>query len=115
MMTIKKNKTPPTKQQMLYIHIPFCNKKCYYCNYVSYKNKLFVKEYFKALENEIIERKNNITVASIFIGGGTPTCVECIYIEKVLKTIKKHYTIAENCEITIEANPQSTNKEKLES
>jgi oxygen-independent coproporphyrinogen-3 oxidase len=102
------------KRQMIYVHVPFCDKKCYYCDFVSFQNKTLVGEYFSALEKEIIKRKNNKLVTSIFIGGGTPTSVDGEYIHNVLKTIKENYTLSQDCEITIEANPKSTTKQKLE-
>ncbi len=99
---------------MIYVHVPFCDKKCYYCNYVSYQNKAFVKKYFSAVNKELESRKNNILTTSVFIGGGTPTSVDCKHIKKVLTTIKNNFNLSKNCEITIEANPKSTTKQKLD-
>lgn len=102
------------KEQMIYVHIPFCNKKCYYCNFVSYQNQTLIKKYFSALNKEIISRKTSKEVTSIFIGGGTPSSVPASFIKNFLNTIYKHYKLSKNCEITIELNPQSTTKKKLE-
>ena len=87
----------------IYIHIPFCVKKCKYCDFVSFSNFDF-NNYFEALEKEIDlysdflkERK----IDSVFIGGGTPSCVPHNYISKTLSKID----ISSDCEITIETNP----------
>ena len=95
----------------IYIHIPFCVKKCNYCDFVSFSNSDF-SSYFEALEKEIDlysdflkERK----IDSVFIGGGTPSCVPHNYISKTLSKID----ISSDCEITIETNPKTLTFEKL--
>lgn len=97
----------------VYIHIPFCLKKCNYCDFVSFK-KRNVSGYFDSLYKEILlyseflkERK----IDSVFIGGGTPSCVEAPYIGKILSA----FNTAEDCEITIESNPKTLTEEKLKS
>lgn len=100
--------------QMIYVHIPFCASKCYYCNFVSFANHQNKKIYFEKLCNEIKQRRNYKLVSSIYFGGGTPSSVEPEYIEKTINTIKQNYNLSNQAEITIECNPQSTTKEKLE-
>ena len=106
------------KEISIYVHIPFCNSKCYYCSFSSSVEKETTKEkYFKALQNEIkFNSKNfkNRIVKTIYFGGGTPSAVSEKLIEKTLKTIRNYYKVDPNCEITIELNPNSTTKEKLE-
>lgn len=106
------------KEIGLYVHIPFCKQKCIYCDFVSYSNKLdFAKEYVQKLKREIIEKANsieNIIVNTIYIGGGTPSYIEKEYIKEILETIKDRFVLDENVEITIEVNPGTVNKEKLE-
>lgn len=99
---------------MIYIHIPFCDKKCYYCNFVSYANFSLVEEYFEALEKEIVKRKTYKPISSVFIGGGTPSSVDAKQIARIMQVVKQNYTLTQDCEITIELNPRSTTKEKLE-
>ena len=115
------------KNMGLYIHIPFCKKKCEYCDFKSYSGKEdLVQEYIKWLEYEIeqIGKSNKqdyeenkdslINLNTIYIGGGTPSVIDSKYIENILKTIKTYYNISDNVETTIEINPGTVNKEKLE-
>lgn len=115
------------KEIGLYIHIPFCKKKCYYCDFVSYADKADLeKRYVECIEKEIIQyatenkvmAKHNIeplyVLKTIYIGGGTPSILDEIYVESIMKTIKNNFKIVENPEITIEVNPGTVNKEKLE-
>ena len=105
------------KYLSLYVHIPFCKSKCYYCSFCSFANCENEQEkYFNVLCCEIEEQSekyNNYMVNTIFIGGGTPSIVESKFIENVLKTIKKCFKITKKCEISIECNPDSVNEEKL--
>jgi len=101
----------------IYIHIPFCKQKCSYCSFNSGINFSVCRDYFDALSLEIINfSKDGVldtpVVDSIFIGGGTPTCVEVSYIEKILKTVYNNFKV-ENAEITIECNPESLTGNKL--
>ncbi|MDR2939433.1 MAG: radical SAM family heme chaperone HemW [Clostridiales bacterium] len=91
----------------VYVHIPFCIKKCLYCDFNSYADKgRYKKEYINVLAGEIGSAcfLSNYEIKSIFIGGGTPTCMDIGDISTILSKIKKH-KILENAEITIEANP----------
>ena len=103
------------KEIGIYIHIPFCKSKCYYCDFTSFPNKNDkVEEYIKCLLNEIIyNASKDYFVKTIYIGGGTPSFIDAKYISKIMKTIKQHYNIDENAEITIEANPGTVNEDKL--
>lgn len=102
---------------MIYIHIPFCDSKCYYCNFNSGVFNDDVKEkYFKSLEDEIIASSQKFkqkTVCSVYIGGGTPSSVNETYILRIINTVKNNYNVSEDAEISIEANPCSVSKEKL--
>lgn len=107
----------------IYIHIPFCMSKCYYCDFVSFKvkNASFIHKYIKALllqiENETFGFKKEdfekVIVDTIYIGGGTPSFIDEKYIEEILKTINKRFIILKDAEITIEANPESLTKKKI--
>lgn len=101
----------------IYVHIPFCKKKCKYCDFVSfvsYEEKY--KEYIECLINEIKNKKieNQKIVNTIYFGGGTPSILESDDIVKIIKTIKEKFEIEQNCEITIEVNPGTITKQKLE-
>lgn len=106
-----KNKTE------IYVHIPFCNRKCDYCDFVSFvKDDDTKKAYFDALKLQIekkAETTGKIPVVSCFFGGGTPSSVEPEYIGSVLGTLKRCFDFEENAEITIEMNPNSVSFEKL--
>lgn len=107
------------KELGIYIHIPFCKQKCYYCDFVSYANKEEkIQEYIKCLQEEIgIEsekyKNEEYEITTIYIGGGTPSFIDASYIERIINTIKQNYKLYENPEITIEVNPGTINEEKI--
>lgn len=92
----------------LYIHIPFCKSKCYYCDFNSYANKeKLIAEYIKAVKQELKEVKaNNYNIKTIYIGGGTPSVIGEEYIEDIIKDIN----ISKAEEITIEVNPRDSHQ-----
>lgn len=99
----------------IYIHIPFCKQKCYYCDFVSYANKeCFTEKYIESLISEIESFQNDEVVDTIYIGGGTPSYINEKYIEKIINVIRKKFNVIEDAEITIEINPGTITKEKLE-
>ena len=92
---------------MLYIHIPFCDSKCHYCAFNSYTDKNQYKSYyFKALKTQFENETKPNKFKSVFIGGGTPSVMDLKFYEKLFKMINPY--IDKNTEITIEANPNST-------
>lgn len=107
------------KELGIYIHIPFCKQKCYYCDFISYANKEEkVKEYIESVQKEIeleSDRYKNeeYEITTIYIGGGTPSFIDALYIERIINTIKQNYKLHENPEITIEVNPGTINEEKI--
>lgn len=101
----------------IYIHIPFCLQACHYCDFhfsTSLKNKL---ELLRAIEKELIVRKNYLTkdelINSIYFGGGTPSILSREELSRIFDTIYSNYNISESAEITLEANPEDLNYEKL--
>src|SRR3989304_6440920 len=107
----------------LYIHIPFCVKKCFYCDFNSIpvgitENDRLIRRYMKALCAEVESYRTfsgdkNYQAKSIFFGGGTPSLVNADEIGETLKVCKRVFKIAENAEITIEANPGTVNADSL--
>lgn len=100
------------KEIGLYIHIPFCKHKCDYCDFISFANKEeYIEEYINKLIEEIkIENLGQYKITTIYIGGGTPSFIHSKYIVQILDSIDKEY--AE--EITIEVNPGTVTKQKLQ-
>jgi len=102
------------KEIGLYIHIPFCKSKCYYCDFVSFANKeQVVEDYIQAVIKEI-ENANlsKYNINTVYIGGGTPSLINSIHIGKILETIKRN-TSLDDTEITAEVNPGTVCKGKL--
>ena len=100
----------------IYIHIPFCKKLCFYCDFYHVitpeNNSVFVDSLIK----ELVLRKDYIgiePVTTIYLGGGTPSVFSVKDLEKILNEIHKHYNIEKGCETTIELNPDDVNPEYL--
>ncbi|WP_455796086.1 radical SAM family heme chaperone HemW [Clostridium butyricum] len=101
------------KEMSLYIHIPFCKQKCLYCDFPSYAGKeSLINEYIIALNEEILRKCSKYKIASIFVGGGTPSYLNEINLESLLKTINL-LDFKDDFEFTIECNPGTLNEEKL--
>lgn len=98
----------------LYVHIPFCVKKCKYCDFVSFDDKARARErYIDCLIDEMKEYRG-ISCDTVFIGGGTPTSSDARELERMLAAIRENFDVSKNAEITCEANPGTLNEEKLE-
>ena len=101
----------------IYIHIPFCKKKCEYCDFVSFSGTQNMQEEYVEVLNLDIKNSSKLVsdyeVDTIYFGGGTPSYIESKYIVDILKSIKDNYKVAKNAEITIEVNPGTVDKEKL--
>jgi len=100
----------------IYIHIPFCAKKCYYCDFFMSLSLKYKDDYLKALKQELLQRKNyieNQIVETIYFGGGTPSLLNEKELNELFELIYKTFKISDNPEITIEANPDDLNKEYL--
>ena len=103
----------------IYIHIPFCVHKCYYCDFISFSNKYDTIElYVEMLKKEIIlyrkQLKEDIKIETVYIGGGTPSLIDSKYILGILDTLRENFLFIDNAEITIEINPGTINKFKLQ-
>ena len=98
-----------------YIHIPFCAKKCYYCDFCAFMNvEHRIDNYIKNLIEEIklYQEKIDLEIDSIYIGGGTPSYIDAKYIGKIIDQINKFHKVNPK-EFTIECNPNSISKDKL--
>ena len=115
------------KEFGLYIHIPFCRQKCFYCDFPSFAGReKKIDKYLQALEQEFallrqrLYQKDNVrdteskfAPRTIYIGGGTPTALNANQLEKLLKIVQKYVAVAEAEEFTVEMNPGTVDREKL--
>ncbi len=103
----------------IYIHIPFCIKKCNYCDFVSFNfNKDEVRKYIKYLNREIsfFSEKNDLgdlPVSTVYFGGGTPSLLAADDIKSILLTVQRNFRLLPSAEITLEANPESIEVKKF--
>ena len=122
------------KNLSIYIHIPFCVRKCLYCDFLSFPVSVgeFVKKDGCALSDAMRERilsyvnllkqeikassaqYNKYQVLSIFFGGGTPSLLPVGEVRQIMETIQRYYRVAEDAEITMEMNPDTVTQEKLQ-
>lgn len=120
----------------IYIHIPFCNSKCAYCGFYSLPSLKLKEQFWEALKAEIVARKDYLKqrshcgldpqspsllqshhtppINTIYFGGGTPSLLSIKEIGELLQLIKETYPVAENAEITLEANPDTLSLAYLE-
>ncbi len=99
----------------IYVHIPFCKQKCFYCAFNSFcADEKTRQRYVDLLCEEIRRRKEkNCVVKTIYIGGGTPSLLSAGEIEKIVGAIYENFDVYDNAEFTIEANPESLSEEIL--
>ena len=115
------------KEIGIYVHIPFCKSKCYYCDFNSFTNKgEYIEKYVKCLKKEIknvgdrVRRNSNgnyaeLSIAkTLYIGGGTPSFIDAKYIEQIMDTIQTNFESDKNIEATIEVNPGTVTLKKLQ-
>ncbi|NLW56863.1 MAG: radical SAM family heme chaperone HemW [Firmicutes bacterium] len=99
----------------LYIHIPFCQRKCLYCDFTSFpgQREQFAA-YLRALTQEIEQRlPSGLTITSLYIGGGTPTILPTEALTNLLATVKSKAWVLPEAEVTVEANPSSVTETEL--
>jgi oxygen-independent coproporphyrinogen-3 oxidase len=96
----------------IYIHIPFCKKACHYCNFHFSTSTNGIENMLLAIEKEILLRKDlhHSTINTIYFGGGTPSLIPIRLLNKLLDTIRSKFTLGNDAEITLEANPDDINK-----
>jgi oxygen-independent coproporphyrinogen-3 oxidase len=101
----------------LYLHIPFCRQACHYCDFHFSTNISNKRAIVEAIAQEIVLRKSYLpegAIETIYFGGGTPSMLEASELDLLLNTIHQHFTVVPNAEITLEANPDDLNREKLQ-
>ncbi|MEI7998440.1 MAG: radical SAM family heme chaperone HemW [Candidatus Omnitrophota bacterium] len=100
------------KQQSLYIHIPFCSHKCLFCSFpivVAQTNR--ADDYLDRLEQQAKQHKENL-LDTVYVGGGTPSILSQDQLKRLMNIIKNNFYLTDNCEITMEANPEGIDKAK---
>lgn len=118
----------PVDRGHVYIHVPFCERKCHYCDFFSIsicpsrkaspnQNQL-ISDYFASLVSEIDSTSeeyipDDLRISTIYFGGGTPSCVDPMHIKAVLDAICRKFTLSRDVEITLEVNPSSSDSTKL--
>ena len=104
------------KEIGIYIHIPYCKKKCYYCDFISFPNKEeTIEQYIETIKLEIDNCNfTGFNIGTIYIGGGTPSILDSKYIVEIIQKVKEKFIVSQNAEITIEVNPGTVTKEKLQ-
>lgn len=101
---------------MIYIHIPFCKQACHYCDFHFSTSLKYKEEMLHTMQKEIDMRADYLTdkkIQSIYFGGGTPSVLSPAEIDKLIGHVSKHFEIANDAEITIEANPDDLNPQKV--
>ncbi|HMT10620.1 MAG TPA: radical SAM family heme chaperone HemW [Ignavibacteria bacterium] len=101
----------------IYLHIPFCDTKCIYCDFYSITNHSKKAEFLDAIKKEIISHSADLrdrAFDSIFFGGGTPSLLEAAEFRELFDVLYSNYNISADTEITIEANPGTLNRQKLD-
>jgi oxygen-independent coproporphyrinogen-3 oxidase len=100
----------------LYVHIPFCQRKCVYCDFYSIETVSLMDSFLDALDAEIAlaaPAGTGVTFDTLFFGGGTPSLLAPSELERVMRSLRSAFAIGENAEITLETNPGTVSLEKL--
>jgi len=101
----------------IYLHIPFCDTKCIYCDFYSITNHTRKDEFLNSIKREIISRSESLknkSFDSVFFGGGTPSLLSHSEFTGIFDTLYKYYNISSDAEISIECNPGTLNRAKLD-
>jgi len=106
-----------SKELAIYIHIPFCDHKCIYCDFYSIITSDNISSFLQSLKKEIKYYAENYSsnriITSIFFGGGTPSLMQPEYLEEIISSIRENFTVSAEVEITMETNPGTVDKNKL--
>lgn len=101
---------------MIYFHIPFCKQACHYCDFHFSTSLKYKDDMLHAMQQEIVKRAAYLEdkkVHSIYFGGGTPSILDSEDLQKLIGTVEKHFEIASDAEITLEANPDDLTNGKV--
>src|SRR5688572_6915206 len=108
-MTGKSPNTKPLSPTGLYLHIPFCHARCGYCDFVTFTGKEDrIDSYVNDLCAELaLVSQRLLKINTVFFGGGTPSLLSPEQVSQILGTVRKHFQLDPEAEITLEANPES--------
>lgn len=113
------NKLDYSSEFGLYIHIPFCEKKCNYCDFYSITSSANdIDKFIKALTKEIESYSHNLSnknVKTVYFGGGTPSILSSNQLETIVSSLNQYFNIKNNIEVSMEANPETLTSDKLKS
>lgn len=104
----------------LYLHIPFCQQRCHYCSFNTAPYRAAAMDRFRAaLGSEIdlvggADWAARVTVSTVYFGGGTPSLLQADELAEILDRLRKRFALAPDAEVTVECNPESTSRERLE-
>lgn len=102
----------------IYVHIPFCKSKCRYCDFTSFPDKIgFAESYMTCVYREMLmrgEQLKDYKFDTLYVGGGTPSVIDESYIAMLIAAARKYLNLSPDAEITIEMNPESASREKIE-
>ncbi|MCB9223820.1 MAG: radical SAM family heme chaperone HemW [Crocinitomicaceae bacterium] len=101
----------------IYVHVPYCKVKCHYCDFHFSTNLNSDKQMLAAICGEIELRSNylgNQLVSTIYFGGGTPSVVGASYLNRIIQEIRNHFHVSNDCEITVECNPDDLDRQSLQ-
>ena len=105
------------RELAIYVHIPFCDHKCIYCDFYSIITSDNISSFLQSLKKEIKYYAENYSsnriITSIFFGGGTPSLMQPDYLEEIISSIRENFNVSAEAEITMETNPGTVNKDKL--
>ncbi len=105
---------PPAEEPGLYIHVPFCQTKCPYCDFYSVTSRKWIREWIHSIKKEAEHYHGAFHIFDTFyLGGGTPSLLSSEQITKVFTLLRATFTFSPSCEITLEVNPDDVSAEKL--
>ncbi|MCP3954213.1 MAG: radical SAM family heme chaperone HemW, partial [Desulfobacterales bacterium] len=102
-----------TQPAGIYIHVPFCVKRCRYCDFYSQTNLSLLNDFAGALIREIELAPDLGPVDTLYFGGGTPSLLDPAQIERIILSVRTRFTVSPDAEITIEANPGAVDAQRL--
>jgi oxygen-independent coproporphyrinogen-3 oxidase len=113
--------TAPRGQSLgLYVHVPFCTKRCYYCSFNTAPLHATdeMRRYLHAVQREIglladASWAPGVAIETVFLGGGTPSLIEAEHMAALLENVRTHFAVRHDIEVTVECNPESVSRAKL--